>query len=175
MTDNRYPDTRDPTARVATRGDIAAVDALLARSYPALLKHDYPPSVLVTALPLISRAQPALVTCGSYFVVETADGAIVAAGGWTAQAPRGAEQGVGIAHVRHVVTDHRHVRRGIGRLLMAHVLDTARAAGHRHMLCQSTLTAVRFYAAMGFADLGRIDVPLRAGISFAAVRMARDL
>ena len=46
--------------RPAERSDMAAVDALLARSYPRLLKPDYPPSVLVTALPLISRAQPAL-------------------------------------------------------------------------------------------------------------------
>ena len=38
------------TVRVAHPGDLAALDALFARTYPSLLKHDYPPSVLVTAL-----------------------------------------------------------------------------------------------------------------------------
>jgi hypothetical protein len=33
--------------RATTRRDIAAVDALLARAYPRLLKGDYPPSTLV--------------------------------------------------------------------------------------------------------------------------------
>ena len=56
--------------RPSTLSDLAAVDALLARTYPKLLKADYPPSVLVTALPLISRAQPKLLTCGTYYVVE---------------------------------------------------------------------------------------------------------
>jgi hypothetical protein len=43
--------------RATTKRDIAAVDALLARAYPRLLKGDYPPSTLVMAVPLISRAQ----------------------------------------------------------------------------------------------------------------------
>jgi len=55
--------------RATTKADIPAVDALLARAYPVLLKPDYPASVLVTALPLISRAQPGLVTCGTYYGV----------------------------------------------------------------------------------------------------------
>ena len=44
------------TLRLSIRADLAAVDALLAHSYPRLLAADYPPSVLVTALPIISRA-----------------------------------------------------------------------------------------------------------------------
>lgn len=43
--------------RPATLDDLAAVDRLLADSYPRLLAADYAPSVLVTALPIISRAQ----------------------------------------------------------------------------------------------------------------------
>lgn len=41
------------TFRTALRGDLSAVDALMARSYAKLLAADYPPSVLVTALPII--------------------------------------------------------------------------------------------------------------------------
>jgi hypothetical protein len=77
------------TVRVATRADIASVDASLARAYPRLLKADYAPSVLVSALPRIARAQPRLLGCGSYFVVELQGTGIVGAGGWTRGAPAG--------------------------------------------------------------------------------------
>lgn len=165
----------DVTLRPATRADIAAVDALLARSYPVLLKPDYPPSVLVTVLPLISRAQPELVTCGTYYVAE-AEGEIRAAGGWTAQSPVGGARSPGLCHIRHVVTDHRQTRRGYGRALMTHVFATARAAGYVRIEAISTLTAVPFYRAMGLEPLRAISVPIGpAGVGFPAVQMQRDL
>ena len=153
--------------RVSTPADLAAVDALLSRSYPKLLKPDYPPSVLVTALPLISRAQPALLRSGTYYVVEDAGGAILGAGGWSRR--EGSERWVG--HIRHLVTDDRHLRRGIAGALIAQCFEVARAAGIREMEAWSTRTAVPFYRAQGFRDLGPIDVPLRPGITFPSVRM----
>lgn len=161
--------------RPTTRTDIPAVDALLSASYPVLLNPDYPASVLVTALPLISRAQPDLVACGTYFGLW--DSALVAAGGWTEQAPgAGGVEGVPqIGHIRHVVTDHRATRRGYGRALMVHILQSARGAGITEMRCQATLSAVAFYQAMGFRAQEPIDVPLRQGITFPAVLMRQAL
>ncbi len=46
----------DLIIRPGRAGDIAPLDALLARSYPRLLAKDYPPSVLVTAIPRIVKA-----------------------------------------------------------------------------------------------------------------------
>ena len=101
--------------RVATIRDLAAVDELLARSYPKLLKADYPPSILVTALPLISRAQPALLRSGTYYVADDPDHGIVGAGGWTRdKAVRS------LGHIRHVATDDRQLRRGIAKALIQH-------------------------------------------------------
>ena len=158
------------TIRTARPADLAAADRLFAESYPILLRGDYPPSVQVLAIPLISRAQPHLLASGTYYVAEDGDGRLVGAGGWTRSA-RHREVG----QIRHVVTDHRRVRQGIGRALMGHILDTAAAAGVRHLQCQSTRTAVPFYAACGFRELGPIEVPLQPGISFPAVAMERDL
>lgn len=155
--------------RPTTKADLAAVDALLARTYPKLLKADYPASVLVTALPVISRAQPDLLACGTYYVVEDA-GVILGAGGWTRD-----RKDRSLGHIRHVVTDDRALRRGVGRLLMTHCFDVARNAGVTRMECWATRTAVPFYAAVGFQEVGLIDVPLGAGISFPSVRMMRDL
>ncbi|MEM9852479.1 MAG: GNAT family N-acetyltransferase [Pseudomonadota bacterium] len=162
------------TIRVATKADLAETDALFARSYPALLKADYPPSVLVTALPIISRAQPKLLATGTFFLAEI-DGTIVGAGGWTAAAPGAGGRARGVAHVRHLVTDQDYTRRGVARALMTTVFETAASAGVTRMDCQSTRTAVPFYKAVGFKPLGDITVPLRPGIDFPAVAMTRQL
>ena len=155
--------------RPTTIADLAVVDALLARSYPKLLKADYPPSVLVTVLPVIARAQPKLLRCGTYYVVEE-DGQVLGAGGWT---PDRTDPALG--HIRHVATDDRALRRGVGRRLLNHCFDTARAAGVQRMECWATLTAERFYQAVGFQTVGPMDVTLEGGIRFPSLRMLRDL
>lgn len=158
------------TLRAATKRDIAAVDALLARAYPRLLKADYAPSMLVLALPKISRAQPDLITCGTYYLVEEND-VLLGAGGWTVPAPGSGAITRGVGHIRHVVTDDRATRRGVGRALLDHIITDARATGLRRLNCLSTLTAQPFYAAMGFEALCSVTVPLGAGIDFPATQM----
>lgn len=155
--------------RPTTMADLAAVDALLARSYPRLLKGAYPPSVLVTALPLISRAQPALLTSGSYYLAER-DGRVLGAGGWSRDAARR-----DLGHVRHVATDPDALRQGIGRAIMGRVLQEARQAGMAEMACWSTRNAVPFYAGFGFEVTGPMEVTLQPGITFPAVRMSLGL
>ena len=123
------------SVRIATKRDIAAVDALLARAYPRLLKADYPPSTLVMALPMISRAQPDLVSSGTYYLVEHA-GELLGAGGWTTQAPGQGGTTHGVGHVRHVVTDDRATRRGVGRALVSHICIVARSHGLRRLSIQ---------------------------------------
>ena len=155
--------------RPSTPADLAKVDTLLARSYPKLLKAAYPPSILVTALPLISRAQPELLATGTYYVAETAEGGIVAAGGWT---PDKKHQDLG--HIRHLVADDRMQGQGLGRAIVTHSLQVAADSGKTRMECWSTFPAVAFYAALGFVEVGPIDVPLREGITFPSVRMIKD-
>ncbi|MGI9393192.1 MAG: GNAT family N-acetyltransferase [Boseongicola sp.] len=160
--------------RAAAKDDLAAIDALLSRSYPALLKQDYQPSVLVTAIPLISRANPSLVTSGTYFVVVEGD-EILGAGGWTPGAPPGLIRRKRVGHIRHVVTDYKRTRRGLGRKLMAHIMADAASADVDQLECFSTLTAEPFYVACGFRTLGPMMVTLREGIDFPAVHMRRFL
>lgn len=162
------------TLRAATKQDIAAVDALLARAYPRLLRPDYPASMLVMALPKISRAQPALVTCGTYYLIEE-DGVLLGAGGWTAAAPGLGRMTRGVGHIRHVVTDDRATRRGVGRQLMDHIAEDAKRQGLRRLHCLSTLTAEPFYGAMGFERLGAVTVPLGPAIDFPAIEMEYHL
>lgn len=161
--------------RPGRREDVPGVDALLARSYPQLLKADYPPSTLVTAVPLISRAQPGLITCGTYHVATTEAGRIIAAGGWTRRNPSTGQAMQGLGNIRHFATDPAYLRRGIASALMDRCLREARAEGLRTMACYSTRTAVPFYARHGFRTLAEVTIELSAGVSFPAVAMERHL
>lgn len=161
------------TLRLATSADLSGVDALLARAYPRLLAADYPPSVLVTAVPLIARAQPALLASGRYWLACDAAGAVLAAGGWSARAPADGGAEPGTAHIRHVVTDDRATRRGLARAVLTRAMDQARAEGFTRFVCLSTLTALPFYRSLGFVAEGPIDILLAPGITFPAIRMTR--
>ena len=164
------------TIRPTSAADLPEIDALFRRSYPALLKQHYAPSLMVLAVPLIAKANPRLLTSGSYFAVKDASGAIVGAGGWTASDPQGHRRGAATTgHVRHVVTDHRRVREGIGRALMGHICDHARQSGIMRLDCLSTRMAVPFYEACGFQALGPLTINLGPGIEFPVIRMQRPV
>ncbi|QHQ33990.1 GNAT family N-acetyltransferase [Algicella marina] len=161
--------------RASRSDDMGAVDLLLSRSYPRLLKADYPPSVLVTAIPLISRAQPELLRSGTYYVAEAADGGIWGAGGWSLAPPGGTAQRGVAGHIRHFATDPVHVRKGVAAAVMHRVLLDARAAGLTALECFSTRTAVAFYAAQGFEVEAGVELRLGNAVVFPAVRMSRAI
>lgn len=163
------------TIRATTAHDLARVDALLAASYPVLLKADYAPSVLVTCLPLITKAQPKLLQSGTYYMAEDGTEGALAAGGWTHGAPQGGVGPRDVGHIRHVVTHPKAVRRGLARAILERSFRAARTSGVRWMMCQSTRTAEPFYASMGFQRRGEIEIRLAPGISFPAVEMIRAL
>jgi len=164
--------TTQISIRPTTARDLPRIDALLGASYPAFLKADYPPSVLVTVLPLISRANPALLRSGTYYVVEDDRGSALAAGGWSLSAPQGGVGPRDLGHIRHVATHPDAARRGLATAVLERCFREARAAGLTWLMAQSTRTAVPFYRAMGFEDRAEIEVTLRPGITFPAVEMA---
>ncbi|MCA3443909.1 MAG: GNAT family N-acetyltransferase [Rhodobacter sp.] len=169
--------SRSLTLRPGTPADLAEVEVLPGRSDPRLLAADYPPSVMVLALPVIARARPELLASDIWWLAQEADGRIVGAGGWTRAAGPTAtgDDDDGTGYVRQVVTDAACVRQGIGRALMAQVMAQAQAAGVRRLDCLSSRTAVPFYASLGFQERGAVEAPLRPGIDFPAVRMLRGL
>lgn len=155
--------------RTAKPSDLSAVDRLLGRSYPKLLKADYAPSTLVLALPGMIKARPSLLSSRTYYVAEGRDGQLYGAGGWT----RSRRPGRG--DVRHVVTDPDVLRQGIGRALMQHSFAVARGYGLSELECWATRTAVPFYEALDFRVLGPMEVTLGNGAVFPAVRMEKLL
>ncbi len=166
--------TQSLTLRLARPEDLSAVDTLLARSFPRLLAKDYPPSIMVTIVPILSRARPDLLASGRYFVVEDTAGRVLGAGGYSL--PRRKPVGLAgpaTASIRHVATDPDAIRQGIGARVMQAIFAAAGAEGVTSYDCLSTLTAVPFYAAQGFLAIGPVEVPMRPALSFRAMRMVR--
>lgn len=168
--------SRTLSLRVARPDDLSGVDLLLSRSYPRLLAADYPPSILVTAIPLITRAQPDLLASGRYFVVETPEGRILGAGGYSL-APRRRKSGPDGPHrtasIRHLATDPDATRRGIAAAILRWAIAAALKEGVSGFDCLSTRTAVPFYTRMGFTRSAAVEITLAPGVVFPAIRMVR--
>ena len=64
--------------RIAIPTDFDAVGALLAASYSSLLTARYNSDVLARGLPHLTKANPTLLACGTYYVAEREPGNLVA-------------------------------------------------------------------------------------------------
>ncbi|WP_047147794.1 GNAT family N-acetyltransferase [Aquamicrobium sp. LC103] len=160
--------------RTATSEDLDTLSELIAASYATLRESGYETQALEAAMPKMSRANPDLLSSGTYFVAEV-DGVPAGCGGWTTAKPGTGEIVDGVAHIRHFATHPRFVRMGIARLLLDRCLAEAHATGARLMKSQSTLSGERFYAAAGFRRIGEVEVEFAPGIILPAIEMERAL
>jgi len=163
------------SVRVAEPGDFAAVGALLEASYPKLFAEAYEPGLLARALPLVTKANPRLLASGAFYLAETATGQLVGCGGWSKERPGSGEIKEGEGHVRHFATHPEWIRRGIGSALLSRCFRDAEAQGIGSLTCYSSLVAVAFYRASGFADIGPMTLDLAPDVSIPGRLMRCDL
>jgi len=159
--------------RVATPNDADAVGSVLRASYPSLMAPGYPADLLARAVPLMARAHPALLRCGTYYLAQGPEGAEVGCGGWTLERPGAAGEPLdrSLGHLRHFATHPSWLRHGVGRALFARCAAEARAAGVRRFECYSSLVGEPFYGALGFVAVEPITLEIGPGIVFPSVRM----
>jgi len=191
----------DPTkwkwlVRPVTPSDELLVSDLLYKSYSTLLAADYSPDLLAVSLPLMTRAQPALLNCPTYYVVEDPNShEIVGCGGWTRQPPglkksmtpsmgessaatsesRGQHEAFDIPHLRHFATDPSLTRCGIGRALWNRIwADVCHEMGEDTELeVFSTLTAAPFYRSLGFQEEKATEIQFTPSCQFPCLLMRR--
>ncbi len=169
-------DMSDPVVvRAASPADADAVGVLLLESYPPLLAPGYEPALLARALPLMTKANPALLASGTWYVAEGpgTDGALAGSGGWTLQRPGAAEELVdpALGHLRHFAVHPAWTRRGVGRALFDRCMADARATGVSAFECYATTVAVPFYQALGFETVGPFAARLGRDTDFPSIRM----
>lgn len=161
--------------RVATPADAEAVTELLSASYPVLMADAYDEASLEAALPEMTRANPALLSSGSFYVAEQDDGGLAGCGGWTRDRPGSGEIEPGVAHIRHFATRPEWIGRGVGRAIYERCEEDASAAGMTRFECYASLNAEGFYLALGFSSERRIDIPMGKDTTFPAVVMRRAI
>jgi GNAT superfamily N-acetyltransferase len=172
-----------PTLRKATHADIAALNALIARSARGLSTEEYRPQQIEGALRGAFGVDTQLLTDGTYFVVEDS-GELIGCGGWSfrstlfgGDARAGRDSSIldpktHAAKIRAFFVDPGHARRGIGSLLLDHCENQARANGYREVELMATLPGAKLYTARGYvaSPLVRIDVGSGQSIEFIPMR-----
>jgi GNAT superfamily N-acetyltransferase len=157
--------------RTANPADSEAVTALLAASYSTLLSAAYESDLLGRGLPHFTKANPTLLSCGTYYVAERETGDLVGCGGWTAAEPGTGDVTEREAHIRHFATHPDWTRQGIGSALLAHCITYARSFGIRNLNCFSSLNAESFYRAAGFETVRPMDLQLAPSLALPALLM----
>ena len=159
--------------RPTTASDHKLISNLLAATYPVLMRVGYHDDLLRKALPIMTKANPALLSSGTFYVSQGARGQSLGCGGWTFERPGRGEVEPGLAHIRHFATHPERTSRGVGRSIYEHCERTARLAGVERFECYSSLNAEGFYRSLGFKVVEHFDVRLGPDLSFPSVRMMR--
>jgi GNAT superfamily N-acetyltransferase len=161
--------------RVAALEDETQLCELLSAAYPALMRESYSAQILDAALPLMTRANPVLLTSGTFYVAQTKGGQFAGCGGWTFERPGSGETVPRLAHIRHFATHPNWLRQGVGRSIYRRCEDFAYSAGVREFECLASLNAVGFYESLGFKTTANIQLTMGPGISIPTVLMIRHL
>ena len=126
-----------------------------------------------------------LIDDGTYFIVESG-GEIAGCGGWSRRATlyggdktpgRDAaflDPRVDPARIRAMYTSPGHVRRGVGRRVIAECEQAARAAGFRTVELMATMAGLPLYRACGYLPVEDV-VDSRGGAPVPLMRMRKDL
>lgn len=178
--------------RLATEDDIPTLRALIEASVRTLHVHDYTPAQIEGALGTALGVDTQLIRDRTYFIAEAqseiadAPKAMAGCGGWSNRRTLfGDDRGPGrdpelldpatdAARIRAIFVHPAYARQGLGSLILARVEAEAVAAGFRRFEMGSTLTGVPLYRLRGYAEVGRIVVPLANGEAVPVVKMVKS-
>jgi GNAT superfamily N-acetyltransferase len=174
------------TVRIATAADIPAIAALMDRAI-AELQRGFLSEEEIASSRLSMGLDTQLIADGTYVVVEEA-GRIVGCGGWSYRATLyGGDHSSALrdaapldpandpARIRAMYTDPDHVRRGIGRMVLAANEAAARAAGFSRAELMATLAGEPLYLACGYRPIERVQKMSEGGVPVPGVRMGKPL
>ena len=172
------------THRLATRGDAPALRELIDAAIAELQK-PFLDAAQIAASRAIMGLDTQLIDDQTYFMIFS-ENALAGCGGWSRRATLyGGDDTPGrsaalldpardAARVRAMYTHPRHVRRGVGRQILALCEEAARSEGFARIVLMATLAGVPLYAACGYRPLERV-IDDRGGAGVPLVRMSGSL
>ncbi len=171
----------------AVTDDIPRLRELIEASVRGLQAEDYTPAQIEGALQSVYGVDTQLIADGTYFAVESADGEIIACGGWSKRKTLyGGDQYAAredslldptrdAAKIRAFFVHPRWARRGLGSLVLEACESAALAAGFTRLEMGATLSGIPFYRAKGYAEVENQSVPLANGETLPIVRMSKEV
>ena len=163
----------DFTIRVASLEDEESVTALLQASYPILMSSRYSLEMLSVLLPTMTKANPSLLSSGTFYLAEIPHKTVIGCGGWTRERPGSGKITTGVGHIRHFATHPEWVGKSVGRRIYEMCEREAKIAKIHCLECYSSLNAEGFYAALGFQAVKNMEILLGNHQKIAIVLMRR--
>jgi len=173
------------TIRLATEADLGALRDLMTLSIDRGQAAVLTPAQIVASRSLMGL-DTQLVRDGTDFVVED-HGVPVGCGGWSRRAtlyggdhstdlrdPALLDPAKDAARIRAMYTHPDHVRRGIGRMILDHCEQAARAEGFAAVELMGTAGGVPLYTASGYEPIERADTHVD-GVVVPLTRMWKPL
>lgn len=183
--------------RLAEDRDVPKLIPLIESSVRELQAGEYSEAQRELALKAVYGVDTRLIADGTYFVAEAREDdesdnrmstpVIVACGGWSRRKTLfGGDQWAAreddlldpardAAKIRAFFVHPQWARRGIGGMILEACEAAAMAAGFHKLEMGATLTGVPFYRAKGYAELERVEAPLRDGLTLPIVRMGKEV
>jgi GNAT superfamily N-acetyltransferase len=181
------PTSETLTLRPARADDLAAIEALIARSARGLSAGFYSEAQVAALLEHVFGADTQLVRDGTYYLVEAPSAGLAAVGGWSRRRTlyggdrmKGAEDPLldparEAARLRAFFVHPDWARRGLGRRLYRQCEAAAWAEGFRRLTLVATLPGEPLYRALGFGLDERFALDLPAGVQVPVARMSRPI
>jgi GNAT superfamily N-acetyltransferase len=173
--------------RLATHSDTSGLRELIEQSVRALSVGYYNGPQIESSLRYVFGPDTQLITDRTYYVIESKDGTLVAAGGWSRRRTLyGGDQmkeaedplldpAAESARIRAFFVHPAWARRGLGRQLFDQCEADAAQAGFRAFELMATLPGEPLYRALGFTQLERLEARLPDGEMLPVVRMKRSI
>jgi len=173
--------------RLATHTDIPKLRELIEQSVRALSVGYYTSPQIESALRYVFGPDTQLIADQTYYVIESENGTLVAAGGWSRRRTLyGGDQmketedplldpATEPARIRAFFVHPAWTRRGLGRQLFDQCEVDAAQAGFRAFELMATLPGEPLYRALGFTQLERSETRLPDGEMLPVVRMNRSI
>ena len=174
------------THRLAVEADICAIAALMERAIAELQRPFLSPAQ-IAASQLSMGLDTQLIADGTYFAIIDG-GELVGCGGWSKRATLyGGNHSAGLrdnrlldpstepARIRAMYSDPAHVRRGIGRLILALCEAEARDAGFQRLELMATAAGEPLYTACGYQVIERVARMSDEGIAVPGAVMGKPL
>jgi GNAT superfamily N-acetyltransferase len=174
--------------RRAVPSDIPEIRKLIEVSVRVLQRGDYSDEQINGALGTVFGVDTRLIEDGTYYVAEVErerQKMLVGCGGWSKRKTLfGSDQradredtlldpNTDAAKIRAFFVHPEWARRGIATRILEHCEEAARDAGFQRFEMGATLTGAPMYAARGYREVERIEVPLANGYSLPVVRMSK--